>query len=121
LNVKKASVLTLGLALVALVVGACSSTGPGKADVITLVIRTQAMVKGDTAQVRALVIDSDSHPITSPTLSWSTNHPDVATVDDKGLVKAVAAGTAIITATSDGAKGTVGINVSETTTGQSGD
>lgn len=118
---KKASVLTLGLALVALVVGACSSTGPGKADVISLVIRTQSMVKGDTAQVKALIIDSDSKPITNASISWSSNHTDVATVDGNGLVKAVGAGTAIITATADAAKGTVGVNVTETTTGQSGD
>jgi uncharacterized protein YjdB len=111
----------LGIALVALVIGACDSTGPGKADTISLVIRTQSMVVGDTAKVIPLVLDSENVPVTNPTVTWTSTHEAVATVDSNGVVTAKGAGTTIVTAAVDGAKGTVGVTVTEVATGQTGD
>jgi uncharacterized protein YjdB len=111
----------LGFALVALVIGACDSTGPGKADLVSLVIRTQSMVVGDTAKVIPLVLDSDNKPVANPTVTWSSSQESVATVDANGVVTATGEGTATITAAVDAAKGTVGVTVTQVATGQTGD
>ncbi len=57
------------------------------------------LVQGDTFQLR---LNSYSGNPTNKELSWSTDNPAVATVDENGLVTAMKEGTAVITATSVG-------------------
>ena len=52
---------------------------------------------GGTFQLTAEVLPAN---VTNPAIIWSSSNPDVATVDDNGLVTAVFEGTATITATS---------------------
>ncbi len=52
---------------------------------------------GDTFQLTAEVLPSN---VTDPSVVWSSSNPDVATVDENGLVTAVAEGFATITVTS---------------------
>ncbi|MDR2042569.1 MAG: Ig-like domain-containing protein, partial [Tannerella sp.] len=54
------------------------------------------LVVGVTQQLTATVLPDNA---TDKTVSWSSSHPDVATVSETGLVTAVGAGTATITAT----------------------
>ena len=54
----------------------------------------------DTIRITATVTDDSSDEISSPTLTWTTSHPTIATVSSGGLVTGVGAGTTDITATS---------------------
>lgn len=47
---------------------------------------------GETAQLEAEVYDANDHPIADPEIVWSSADPDVATVDQAGVVTAVADG-----------------------------
>jgi uncharacterized protein YjdB len=47
---------------------------------------------GETAQVEAEVYDANDHLIAEPEIVWSSGDPDVATVDQAGVVTAVADG-----------------------------
>ncbi|MGH7669609.1 MAG: Ig-like domain-containing protein, partial [Gemmatimonadaceae bacterium] len=100
----------LALALVAGVLGACSSksstTGPtGVVASITVAPTTTSIVVGDTLRFVATLYDNASNILTSDTVTWSSSDATVATVSDSGTVTAVAAGTATITATSHGITG----------------
>jgi len=56
------------------------------------------MTEGETLQLTATVLPEDA---TDKTVTWASSDEAVATVDDTGLVTAVAAGTATITATTN--------------------
>ena len=58
------------------------------------------LTEGATFQLKA---DGFSANATNKELTWTTSDPDVATVDENGLVTAVGEGTAVITATCVGA------------------
>lgn len=75
-----------------------------KADVIypdkfSLNKSQQTLTEGDAFQLKA---DGFSANATNKELTWTTSDSKVATVDENGLVTAVGAGTAVITATSVG-------------------
>jgi hypothetical protein len=57
---------------------------------------------GGTVQLSALSRDDEGGTNPTPTVTWSSGNPSVATVDSNGLVTAVAAGQASIYATVDG-------------------
>lgn len=65
---------------------------------IELDLDNAEMTEGSTTQLTATVLPEDA---TDKSVAWSTNDETVATVDDSGLVTAVAPGTAIITATTN--------------------
>ena len=54
----------------------------------------------DTSRIAAIAKDSAAHPIPNPTVTWATSDPNVATVDARGLVRAVTNGLALVTASS---------------------
>lgn len=109
----RSNVVCLGVALLGLAVAACTP-GPEEPEIVSLTARTQTMSVGDTAKVTANVIKGNRTPASSPTITWSSNHDDVATVDSNGVVKAVGAGTAIISAQVGSATGTLGFLVRAT-------
>ena len=55
---------------------------------------------GETAQFTAVVYDSNNRIIPGAAVVWSSNHPEIVTVDATGLVTAVSTGTARVTASS---------------------
>lgn len=55
-----------------------------------------SMVMGEKKQLEVVVEPADA---TYPELIWESDRPDIATVDEDGLVEAIAPGTAVITAT----------------------
>ena len=69
-----------------------------------------SVVVGNTQQLSAVTKDSTGATLTGRTVTWSSNNA-AATVDANGLVAAVSAGTATITATSEGKTGTSIITV----------
>lgn len=65
---------------------------------ISLSQKTLTVNVGDAAQLKAIVLPETA---TNPNVSWASDNVAVATVDKDGNVKAVAYGTAIITATTE--------------------
>jgi uncharacterized protein YjdB len=66
---------------------------------------------GATGRLSASVADANGHAIDGQTLSWSSDDTSVATVDASGLVTAVAAGSAVVTASAGSASGTADVTV----------
>ena len=66
---------------------------------------------GDTVRLMAEATDANGHGVVGSEFSWSSSDAGVASVDESGLVEAVAEGMAIITATAGHASGFAEINV----------
>ncbi|HET7586349.1 MAG TPA: Ig-like domain-containing protein [Gemmatimonadaceae bacterium] len=65
---------------------------------------------GESRQLSATVTDASGNPLNRP-ITWSSDNTAAATVNGSGLVTGVAAGSATITATSDGKTGTANVTV----------
>src|SRR6266576_2954436 len=72
---------------------------------------TASLTVGQTAQLTATPKDSAGTALTGRTVTWASSNTSMATVSSSGLVKGVAAGTATITATSEGKAGTAAVTV----------
>jgi uncharacterized protein YjdB len=72
---------------------------------------TVALYVGRTTQLTATMRDASGNTLTGRTVTWSSSAPSVASVSTSGMVTAVAAGSATITATSEGKSGTASISV----------
>ena len=68
-------------------------------------------VIGETAQLMAEITDANGNVIVDATLSWSSADEAVATVDDAGVVTAVASGATTVTAASEGASASAAVTV----------
>ena len=66
---------------------------------------------GQTLQLTATTLDSAGNVLTGRTLTWSSSNTAAATVSRTGLVSGVAAGSATITALSEGQSGTAVVAV----------
>src|SRR6266516_407141 len=66
---------------------------------------TASVRVGQTVQLTATPKDSAGGTLTGRVVTWGSNNTSVATVSGSGLVTSVAAGTATLTATSDGQAG----------------
>jgi hypothetical protein len=69
------------------------------------------LVGGQTAQLSGTTMDSAGNVLTGRTITWASSSTTVATVSTTGLVTAQAAGSATITATSEGPSGSAAITV----------
>ena len=69
---------------------------------ITLSQSTATLIEGEPLTLIATVAPDDAE---DKSISWSSNNPSVATVDNTGKVMAIAPGTAIITATANDGSG----------------
>ncbi len=75
---------------------------------------------GGSQQLGATAKDANGNTLTGRSISWSSNASGVASVNGSGLVTGVAAGTATITATSEGKSGTAAITVTAISTTHAG-
>src|SRR2546425_2704901 len=66
---------------------------------------------GQTQQLAATLKDASGNTLSGRAVSWSSATPSVASVSSNGLVTGLAAGSAVITATSEGQSGTAAITV----------
>src|SRR2546425_273824 len=64
-----------------------------------------------TTQLQATTRDALGNILTGRTITWASSNPAVAAVSVAGLVKGVAAGSATVTATSEGVSGTASVAV----------
>ncbi|HEV2644050.1 MAG TPA: Ig-like domain-containing protein, partial [Candidatus Elarobacter sp.] len=86
---------------------------PQPTPVATVVVspNTGTLTVGGTLALAAVTRDASGAVLTGRTVTWATSAPQVASVSANGVVTAVAAGSATITATSEGKSGTAAITV----------
>lgn len=101
---------------------------------VTVSLGSSSVTAGQGTQATALLKDAGGNVLTGRTIAWSSSNTAVATVNATGAVTSLAAGTAKITATSEGKSGfatltvtapvvpvaavTVSLGASSLTTGQ---
>ncbi len=73
---------------------------------------TPSLQVGNQMQLTATDKTSGGTVVTGQSVTWSSSNTSVATVASSGIVTAIAAGGATITATSDGVRGTASLTVS---------
>ena len=78
---------------------------------VTVTPASATVNEGQTLQLTATPKDANGNSLTGRVVTWSSNNTTVATVNGNGLVTGRAAGTATITATSEGQSGTAAITV----------
>ena len=78
---------------------------------VTVTPASSTLAAGATTQLTATLRDANGNTLTGRAVTWSSSNASVATVDGNGKVTAVAPGTAIITATSEGKSGTAQVTV----------
>jgi len=97
-------------AVVSVALAACSSdgpTGPSPTTVTSIVVAAPSptMQVGTTMTATARLLNSQGDTVKGKTPKWSTSSASVATVDQNGVITAVAPGSAAITASADKATG----------------
>ncbi|MCC6318430.1 MAG: Ig-like domain-containing protein [Gemmatimonadaceae bacterium] len=80
---------------------------------VTVSPSTGSLVVGQTLQLGATTASSTGQTLTGRVVTWSSSANAVATVSSTGLVSAVAAGSATISATSEGRTGTARLTVTD--------
>ena len=83
------------------------------ASVVVAPPETTITVLGDTLRLVAVGFDENGHAVEGAVFSWTSGDRSVATVDERGLVTAVADGTVTITASEGVASGSAEITVKE--------
>src|SRR5439155_785581 len=78
---------------------------------VTVSSTSASIAVGATQQLAAVTKDSAGASLAGRVVTWASSNPAVATVNSAGLVTGVAAGSATITATSEGKSGTAVITV----------
>ena len=78
---------------------------------ITVSISQTSLVVGDQTTATATARDANGNVLSGRQLNWSSNNSAVATVEATGVVHAISAGTANITATGEGRSGTATVTV----------
>jgi len=78
---------------------------------VTVTPATATLAVGQTVQLAATPKDSAGTALTGRTVTWTSGNPSVATVNSNGLVTGAAAGSATITAMSEGRTGSATVTV----------
>jgi uncharacterized protein YjdB len=78
---------------------------------VAVTLNSPSLTVGQETQAAATLRDANGNVLTGRSITWSSSNASVATVDANGFVTAVAAGTASITATSEGASGSAQLAV----------
>src|ERR1700728_3700596 len=113
------------LLLIALVLPIAGCTN-SEVDSLAVTPTTQSLAVGQTAQLTATGTTGhgSNHPSTTSNVTdaatWASSAPAVASVNSSGLVTALTAGTATITASINGYTGTISASSSVTVTASTG-
>jgi uncharacterized protein YjdB len=78
---------------------------------VTVAPASASLTDGQTVQLTATPRDANGNPLVGRSITWSSSNPTAASVNGTGLVTGVVAGSATITATSEGQSGTAAITV----------
>src|SRR5207248_2132956 len=79
---------------------------------VTVTPPSASLTVGSAQQLTATPKDANGGALSGRPVSWTSGNPAVASVDNNGLVSAVAAGSTAITATSEGKSGQAQVTVS---------
>jgi uncharacterized protein YjdB len=88
-----------------------SVTCPASVASVTVSPAQASVDTGKTVQLTATPRDANGNALTGRVITWASGNPAAATVSGSGLVRGVTAGSATITATSEGQSGTSAITV----------
>src|SRR5262249_5708015 len=90
------------------------TVGTAAVQTVTVSLGSASLIPGQTTQASAVVTDALGNVLTGRTVTWSSLDPTIASVSATGVVTAVATGSVIIRATSEGKTGdateTVGVD-----------
>lgn len=94
-----------------------SALPPGPAPIVAVSVHpnSASVDIGQTVQLSVTATDAAGDTVTGRGAAWATNAPSVAIVSSTGLVTALAEGTAIIAATSEGQTGALALTVTTAT------
>jgi hypothetical protein len=81
---------------------------------VAVTLASSALNPGQTTQATATTRDANGNVLSGRAIAWSTNNSLVATVSSAGVVTAVASGSALIVATSEGKSGNAPLTVQST-------
>jgi uncharacterized protein YjdB len=87
------------------------AASPASVESVTVSPATASITAGKTVQLTATLKDSVGNVLGGRAVTWTSSNPTVATVSSNGLVTAVAAGTATISAASGGQQGSAQVTV----------
>jgi uncharacterized protein YjdB len=85
---------------------------PAPIATISVAVNPSAVLIGQTSQGTATARDAAGTELVGRSIGWQTSNPNVATVAQTGVVTAVGAGTATISASSEGVTGSAVLSVS---------
>ena len=91
--------------------GSAAVTVAQEVSSVTVAPAEATIVPGDTLRLAAAAFDAQGNTVAEPEIVWASSDRAVAVVDASGLVTAVAAGDAEITATADGVSGVAVVTV----------
>ena len=94
---------------------AAVTVSPAPIATVAVTPTSASLVVGQTIAFEAEPRTASGQPLPGRVVAWSSNAPQVATVSSSGLVIAVGAGTATITASSEGRSGTAQVTVTPPT------
>lgn len=102
-----------GLLLFAVAVAACREVTVTAVPVarVSLTPDRAELIAGEVLQMAATAIDESGQPLSAPAFDWSASPPEIAQVDARGRVVALAPGTATITARLGQATGTAAVSI----------
>jgi Bacterial Ig-like domain (group 2) len=101
----------IALCVAALGCGSGGSTGPAPVATVSVSLSEPSVLIGDHVSATATARDASGNILPGRAVSWSSTNSGIAWVDAAGVVTAVAPGTAVITATSEGRSGTANLTV----------
>ena len=106
------------LASILVFITACSgggggTTGPLPVASVDVVSSTMTFEVGQAVQFTAVPRDKNGTPVSGATVQWSVTPSTVAKVNSTGLVTALLAGTATVTATTSGVSGTAMVSIAD--------
>ena len=78
---------------------------------VAVTLGATTLVAGGSTQASVTLRDANGSVLTGRTVSWASSNNGVATVSQNGVVTAVAAGSASITATSEGKSGSASVTI----------
>lgn len=81
---------------------------------VAVALASSTLNPGQTTQATATTRDASGNVLSGRAIAWTTNNSSVATVSGGGLVTAVASGSALIVATSEGKSGNAPLTVQNT-------
>ena len=92
-------------------IGSTQQSSPALVSSVSVSPDKVTLSSGDTLPLAAVLRAADGTALTGRMVTWTTSNPEVITVSEKGVVRAVAAGLARVTATSEGKSASAGVMV----------